>query len=192
MADSYLNSGLGKVQSWTNTISGQTVHTRASTVTDNGGYAVAGRPWYVDATPTVTAATYASGDIIINNATLLAFAPANDIICVLCGIECLDQSDQAWGMNIVFHKASQSIGTVDSAITVSAANAANLAARVSLFQSEAEDWINSKRWSNFGLSVPLKPTSGTDDINYSVIINQSTPTLTNNCLSFRFWFKSNA
>lgn len=188
----YLNSALGKIQTWTNTVGGQTVHTRAATNTDVDGQAIAGRPWYKDWTPSVTGATYAVGDIVVNNATLSAFAPAVDVPCVLHGIECLDKSDTAWGMNIVFHKASQSIGTVDSAITVSAVNANNLAARVSLHASEAEDWINSKRWSNYGYNVPLLPTSGTTDINLSIINNLNNAVLTTDCLVFRFWFKSNA
>jgi len=192
MALSKLVTTAGNIASASGTQDGATCHATAKYLTDISLVPISGRPWTAEVTPSLTAATYDSGDIVINNATLSAYAPANDVTAVLCGIECLDKSDTAWGMNIVFHKASQSIGTVGAAITVSAANAANLGPRVSLFQSEAEDWINSKRWSVFGLNIPIKPTSGTDDVNFSIICNQSSAVLTTDCLSFVFHFKSNA
>ncbi len=192
MANSFWQLALGKRQIIRNTVDGNVVDATAVYAVDSAGLLIAGRPWEVPLTPSLTAGTYAQGDIVINNVTLAAFAPANDVKAVLCGIECLDKSDTAWGMNIVFHRASQSIGTVGDPITVSAANAANLGPRVSLYQSEAEDWINSKRWSVFGLNIPIKPTSGTDDVNISIINNQSSAVLTTDCLSFVFHFKSNA
>lgn len=192
MALSKLVATAGNIASASGTQDGATCHATAKYLTDISLVPISGRPWYVDVTPSVTASTYAQGDIVVNNATLSAFAPADDVTCVLHGIECLDKSDTAWGMDIIWHKASQSIGTVDAAITVSAANANNLASRVSLYQSEAEDFINSKRWSRFGFNVPLVPTSGTDDINFSIVNNQSSAVLTTDCLVFRFWFKSNA
>jgi hypothetical protein len=123
-----------------------------------------------DVTASTDTAVYASGDLIADTQQLDAFFNKTDGRGVINSITIIDEEAQAVKFYILFHSASTSMGSENSAANISDANAS--AAIQGIVTVETTDWITISGTSvacikNIGL--PVKAVSGTDDLYFSIV-----------------------
>jgi len=139
------------------------------------------RQWTDRLFPTITfsldTSAYANGDVLADTQILNSALRVTDGTGVIVSIVLNDEDDQGAAMDIVFLSANQSLGSENSAPSISDANArSNILGIVNI---AAIDWIDfgGVRVAYKECAVPIKAVSGTDDI-YVALISRGTPTQT--------------
>jgi hypothetical protein len=123
---------------------------------------------------------YANGDIIADTQQVDAALRVSDGTGMLQSISIFDADDQTpYSFTIFIHRTSTSMGSENSGITISDANAAaGIIGAVSFTSGDCFDLINGRMYFRSGLGIPLVAVSGTDDIYISMVCVTGTPTHT--------------
>ena len=122
---------------------------------------------------------YANGDLladtqVIDNALRLTGGTGR-----IRSIAVLDEDDQTpYTFTVFVLDANVSLGTENSAISVTDANARNLIAAVDFATTDCRDMINSRFYYKSGLDIPITAISATDDIAIALAVITGTPTHT--------------
>jgi hypothetical protein len=127
---------------------------------------------------------YASGDVLADSQVLASVARVNDGTARLESLMVCDADDQGSAMDIVFLKSNVSLGTENSAPSISDANAKEILGVISI---AASDWIDlgGCRIANASFApFMLKAASGTTGC-YVAAISRGTPTYTATGLSLK-------
>lgn len=147
----------------------------------------------VTLTATVQAAAFGAGDILFDRTALANAMRDIDANGRLEQITAVDRADQtAADMQLVFLSADVSLGTANSAPSISDDNASSIIGIVTI---PAASWIDvggakiaTVNLSNAGLPLVCTPATGTRTV-YVAGITQGTPTYAATTdLRFRFWF----
>lgn len=136
----------------------------------------------------------ASGDVIADSQILASVVRANDSKGWLVAFDLTDEDDNtAIDMDLVLLSANVSMGTENSPISISDANARNILGVIRIAVADWNDHINSKMASignrqGSMLALPITPVSGADDIYVALVCRSGTPTYTGSGITARFWF----
>lgn len=150
-------------------------------------------------TPVLDTGIYAAGDVLFTSTVQLqdvcpGVARSTDSspqALHLQQVIMLDKDDQtAYDINLVFLRSNVSLGTVNDPVSITAANAEEVAGIVLLDGSaQAFDLINSKVYVRHANSLNVIPlATGDSDLYVSAFIAAGTPTHTASGLVFRLVF----
>lgn len=129
---------------------------------------------------------YANGDVLTDTMTLAGALRAAGAYSRLRSITILDEDDQtAYSMNLVFFKATQSLGTKNSAPNISDANARDIIGQIAIATGDALDVGGAKVYCKTNVDLLLYATAGAD-VFCSAMVNTGTPTHTASGLKFKF------
>jgi hypothetical protein len=193
MADGHIvtkdqtGSGLKKVQSFENTVGAESVHAQAYAIVDTAGKPINYRPRQVIVTPTMDTSALSTGRVACAQFAVNSIAPGIDLNFNITGLSILDKDDQSFSGLVWLLKSNISMGSNNSAISVTDANAENIIGVIPFYQSEFMDGIVWKRWENMSLRKPIVPVSGTSAIYAQISITEGTPTFTASGLILSFW-----
>lgn len=146
---------------------------------------------YVEVTLTTDTAAYASGDVIADTQIVAAAVRANDAKGVLHSVTIIDQDDQKALLYIYLLSANVSMGTENSAPSISDANALEiLGPPVAIAVADYYDLGGVSIAGKDAIGKVVKPATGTDDLYVAVVNGTGTPTYTASGLKLRLGFLS--
>ena len=151
-------------------------------IPNSGGNAQAGVfTW----TPTTDTAIDA-GDVLTDTEILTDFFPSNGAGAYIVSVSIVSAADIAPELDIYFLDSLTSLGTVDSAPSISDANALTIQAKINIPTSAWKDLTGCRMayltTANFGV-VLVKATANINDL-YATIVTQTAATFAG--LTFRF------
>jgi hypothetical protein len=132
---------------------------------------------------------FANGDIIADTQQIDGFFRHADATGTIRAIQVFDADDQTpYSFTIFLHQTTTSMGSENSGITITDANAAaGIIAAVSFTAGDCFDLINGRMYYRSGLDIPVVAVSGTDDLYISDVIVTGTPTHTAGGLIVKLW-----
>lgn len=140
-----------------------------------------------------TSGAYAANDVLSDVLILENVAKAVDQPVLLVAMRLTDEDDQAAAdMDVIFFDAADaSLGTTNSAVTISDQTSRRQQGRVRLEAAEWDDDINSKSlccpMNHPRMGVPLFPIKGTRHVAVQ-LVTKGTPTQTAYGIQGLFWF----
>jgi len=98
-----------------------------------------------------------------------------------------EPDDQAaFAFDVYVCCTTTSLGTEDSAISITDANAAlTILGVVSFAATDVKDLINGKMYHKSNIGLPVYAVAGTDDLYFAVVNGTSTPTLAGGSMPIR-------
>lgn len=132
----------------------------------------------VQVTLSLDTSAYADGDVLADSQIVSNAMRYADGLGTLTSITVLDEDDQGVAMDLLFLDANVSIGTENSAPSVTDANARNILGRVRINASDYIDLGGSRIATVTGLSLKVRPVSGARDLYVAAITRGGTPTHT--------------
>jgi len=149
---------------------------------------VGGNSKIIDVTFSLDTSAYASGDVLADTQILAACMRADDETGVLHSLTLVDKDDQGVAMKVLIFDANVSLGTENSAPSISDANAASI---IGIIDIVAGDWVDlgGVRVCNLrNLGIVIQPATGTDDVYVALLNGTGTPTFTASGIVGRFGF----
>lgn len=137
-----------------------------------------------DVTLSTDTSAYASGDVLADTQVVSAAFGGDDVPGVLVSVTLIDESDSGAALDLFFLSSSASLGTENAVPSITDDNARNILGWVRI---NASDWIDlggARIATIAGLSMVVKPASGTDDL-YVAAITRGTPTYAADDLTLR-------
>jgi hypothetical protein len=135
-------------------------------------------PVLLEVTLSVDTAIYAADDLLADTQAIAGAVPQNGGSLLLQSVELLDEDDQGVAMDLVFLDANVSLGTENSAPSVTDANARNILGYVSIATGDYKDLGGSRIATVKNVNLILKATSATRTIYVAAITRGGTPTYT--------------
>jgi hypothetical protein len=133
----------------------------------------------LDVTLSLDTSAYANADLLADTQVVTNALARVDGTGVIESAVVLDEDNQtAYAFNLIFFQANVTMGTENSAPTMTDANARNILGAVTFAAADAIALTNSKAYQKTGLRVPVKAASGTRDIYMAAVIITGTPTHT--------------
>lgn len=139
----------------------------------------------VNWTPSCDTAILASGDIIATTEIIRNVFPSPSHGVVLVSLELIDADDQGAALDVYFFSGSGTLGTENSAPSISDANALNFLARVPVATGDYTDLGGVRVVNLKNLWTVLTPVSGSCDMYGAIVNGAGTPTYTASGLSLR-------
>lgn len=121
---------------------------------------------------------YASGDLLADTQVITGAFLINDGKGFLNSILLVDEDDQGAALDIYFLDANVSLGSENSAPSVTDANARNILCRVQVSTGDYTDLGGVKIADLSGLNRFVKAASGSADLYVAVVNGTGTPTYT--------------
>lgn len=142
----------------------------------------------IDLTATLDTSAYAAGDVLFDTQELANAARVTAGVTILQSIVVLDEDDQtAAAMDFYFFNANTSLGTENSAPSITDANARTLVGRVSLAAADFTDLGGSKLGVKTGIELVMKADTAQTSL-WVAAVTQGTPTQTASGIRCRFGF----
>ena len=107
-------------------------------------------------------------------------------ILILQSVTVLDKDDQAAAFDLVFLDTNTSIGTEDSAVSISDANAEDIIGAISIAATDYVDLVGSQFATKSGIGLEMKAESSTSI--WVAGITRGTPTYTASGVLIKFAF----
>jgi hypothetical protein len=148
---------------------------------------VTGLTSYIDVTLSLDTNAYASGDLLADTQVLTNAMRVNDGTGILQSIQVLDEDDQGIAFDLVFLSANNTLGTENSAVSVSDANARDILGLVSIATGDFIDLGGCRIATKTGVGLVVKPASGTRNV-YVAAISRGTGTYTASGVRLRLGF----
>lgn len=125
---------------------------------------------YVDVTlGSLETSALADGDVMCSTTEVTGAFSVNDGTGVIQSIQVLDEDDEGAPFDLVFLSANQSLGTANSAPSISDANARDILGRVRVNSSDFIDIGGCRIATLTGIGLGVKAGSGVDDMWVSAI-----------------------
>lgn len=132
-----------------------------------------------DFTPVLDTSAYADNDVMFIAKELPEFFKELGGERALHSIIVLDGDDQNIGFDLVFSNASITLGTINGAVSIADADAANIIGYVSFTAAaNSNDLINSRLFVKSAIGMVLKSSGTTTSVWVSGIVRGGTPTYT--------------
>jgi hypothetical protein len=131
----------------------------------------------VDVTLSLDTNAYANGDLLADTQVITDAFARVDGTGEIESIVVLDEDDvTAYTFYLAFFEANVTMGTENSAPTMSDANARSLLGAVSFATADALDLVNCKAYQKNGLRVPIRAATGTRNLYIAAVVITGTPT----------------
>lgn len=109
-----------------------------------------------DVTLTLDTSAYADGDVFADTQSVGTVFLNSGGGRTLMSVHVLDEDDQGMGFDLIFFDANTSLGTENSAPSISDANARGIIGRVPISNSEFYDIGGSRLATRTGINLPLQ------------------------------------
>lgn len=130
---------------------------------------------------------YASGDLLADTQELADAVKMNDAGGIIQSIVAIDADDQtASAYDVYILDSNVSMGTENSAPSITDANAAYILGKIAIATGDWNDLGGCKVASLRGLNLPIKPASGSTSVYVAVVNGAGTPTFTASGVKLRF------
>mgnify|MGYP001601299563 CR=1 FL=1 len=139
---------------------------------------VGGKTSVFDVTLSLDTSAYASGDLLADTQACSALFRKDDGTGLLQSLMVIDQDDQKVAFDVYILSANVTMGTENSAPSITDANAVNILGIVSVATTDYKDLGGVSVANIKGLGIPIKAVSGTDDLYLAVVNGTGTPTFT--------------
>lgn len=130
---------------------------------------------------------YAAGDVLFDTQEIAGAARVNGGVVILQSITILDKDDQAAEVDLVFLEANTSIGTENSAVSISDANAEDILGIVNIPTDDYTDLVASQVATTTAVGLEMKAAAGTTSL-YVAGITRGTPTHSASGMVLKFAF----
>ncbi len=146
---------------------------------------VGGKTALFDVTLSLDTSVYASGDVLADTQVLTSLFRISDGTGVLNSIQIIDQDDQKAAFDIYYLSANNTMGTENSAPSISDANAVAVVGPFSVATTDYKDLggVSVAKIANIGQAV--KADSGTSNGYIAVVNGTGTPTYTASGIKLR-------
>lgn len=141
----------------------------------------------IDLTASLDTSAYTAADVLFDTQSIASVGRVNAGIVVLQSLFVLDEDDQGAAMDIYFLDANTSLGTENSAPSISDANARNILGHVSIASADYKDLGGVKVLTKTGIGLVMKLGAGVTTL-YVAGVTGGTPTHTASGLRFKFGF----
>jgi hypothetical protein len=131
---------------------------------------VTGNSSYIDVTLVLDTNAYADGDLLSDRVVVTNAMRIADATGVLQSIQLLDEDDQGIALNLIFLSADVSLGTINSAPTITDANTRNILGFVTISSGDYIDIGGSKIATKTGVGLVVKPVSGSRNLYVAAVI----------------------
>jgi len=131
----------------------------------------------IEVTLSLNTGIYASGDVLADTQVVAGATRHKDGYGKIIAAVVLDKDAQAQGLDLIFLKANVSLGTENSAPSMSDADAENLLGAIEVESGDFVDLTNNQIALAGDLYVPIVAASGTSDI-YMAAMSRGTGTYT--------------
>lgn len=148
---------------------------------------VGGSTSYVDVALVTDTNIYANGDVLFVATNIAAAMRAINKRGVLQSIVVIDEDDQGVAMDLVFMSATQVLGTINVAPSISDAGARDILGIISILATDYVDLGGVRVASKNGLGMVVRPVTGATNL-YVAGITRGTPTHTAGGLRLRLGF----
>lgn len=152
-----------------------------------GANYVAGVMRAVPVTLTLDTAQYADGDLMFEDIECAGAARENDVPFALVAVKVYGEDDQGQPFDIYFSNLSADWGTLNSAPTVSDANARGIQGKVAVASTDFYDLGNMRFADKAPLCIPMLPVGSSTSIRLFGI-SRGTGTYTANGLRLLLFF----
>jgi hypothetical protein len=143
----------------------------------------------ITVTPTLDTNAYADGDVLFNPVEIANAVRNNGDSCILQSVHVLDKADQGVAFELVFLKAATNLGTINAAISITAANAEDIIGHYA-FSNSYIDLINSQILTDNGIGLMLEAGAATTSL-YVAGISKGTGTYAADSLKITLGFLRN-
>lgn len=120
---------------------------------------------------------YADGDVLADTQTMGALFRANGGTMILHSVQVFDLDDNAGALTLVFLNANTSLGSENSAPSITDANMTNIVATVRVYSSDYVDFTNSQVAEVGNIGKLIEAASAADDL-YIAALSNDTKTYT--------------
>jgi hypothetical protein len=145
---------------------------------------------FITVTPTVDTSAYTANDVLFDSTAVAGATRANNTPAILESITWVDKDDNtAANLTFYFFSANVSLGTANSAPSISDANALNFLGHVVLASAEILDVGGAKVGTVRNIGLVVTPATGTTTI-YVACQTAGTPTHTAGGVQVRLGFRS--
>ena len=138
----------------------------------------------IDLTLSLDTDAYADGDVLAEAQELASAVRGATTTGVIQSIHVVDQDDQAQAFDIVISDATITLGTENSAVSISDADAAKILGIIEVTQADYFDLVNSQAATKRNLGVIIQPASGTSV--YISAVSRGTGTYSASGIVLRF------
>ena len=142
----------------------------------------------VDVVPVMEASATASGDVIAVPIEITGVLREQGGRVKLTSVVVLDGDDQGQNMDLVFSDQDITLGTLNAAVSVSDADAANIIGIVPV--TDWIDMINSQIATEENLGIVMQGTSGSTSLWMGIVCREGTPTYTASGVNIKLGFES--
>lgn len=145
---------------------------------------------WITATMTMAASTYADGDVLADTQEITGAIRVNGGDGFITSLVILDEDDQGGDLDVVFFRSDVSLGTEDSPVSITDADARQIMCTVRILSSDYDDLIASQVavLSNVGCGVEAV----SDDTSVWVgLISRDTKTYTDGGIQLAVFFDQN-
>jgi len=126
------------------------------------------------------------GDVMFDTQEIAAAVQLSGGVSILQSVTVLDKDDQGIAFDLVFLDAATSIGTEDSAVSITDADAEDILGVVSIVAGDYVDFIASQVATKTGIGLELQSSASTSL--YVAGITRGTPTYTASGVLIKFAF----
>lgn len=142
-----------------------------------------------DATLVLDTSQYASGDVLSVAAEFKGvFKPAGEAR-KLVSIVGVDEDAQGQAFDLVFSNAAITLGTINSAVSISDADARLIIGMVSIVSGDITSHVNSSRIAKNNINQILQPVYASQSLWISAICRGGTPTYTASGIKLKLGFE---
>lgn len=148
---------------------------------------IGGETSYVDVALTLDTAAYTSGDVLFIPTSIPAAMRAINKKGVLQSIVLIDEDDLGIAMDLVLLSANNTLGTINTTVSISDANAREILGIISIAAADYIDLGGVRIASKNGLGMVVKPVTGATNL-YVAGITRGAPIHTAAGLRLRLGF----
>jgi hypothetical protein len=141
---------------------------------------------FVDVTLSLDTSAYADGDLLADTQEVSGALTVANGTGVIQSITVIDEDDQGVAMDLVFLSANNTLGTENSAPSITDAHARDILGRVRVNASDYIDLGGVRIATVVGVGIGIKAGSGVDDI-WVAAITRGAPTYTASGVRLRIY-----
>ena len=142
----------------------------------------------VTASPPIDTSIYSNGDLLFDSVALSGVATANGGMVVLDSVVAIDTSDIGAAITLIVADSMVDFGTVNSAPTISGADALKIVASVAIASGDWVDLGTSRVACKGNLNIGIKCTGASNALALAAI-TAGTPTFGSTALTFKLGFR---
>ena len=144
----------------------------------------------LDVTLSLDTSAYADGDVMADTQSVSSAFRENGGLAMLHSVTVLDEDDQGRPFDLYFLSANNSMGTENSAVSITDANARDIIGRVTIASGDYYDLGGCRFANRSGVGLMLKAASGSTTL-YVAAVSRDSGTYTASGIRLKlglFWY----